>query len=203
MSKEETTYSEEAQASAGEMEFTDEEDTGGQGSPAKDLGSACVIGTFAIAVAIMSLQLDSPDSISTAPGLLPVITSLSLLFMAILLGFKALKAGGTQGFAKAFRQATESWFASEEERRAMLLIAIVVAYVLLVGSINFNLRLPTPLFTFQLSSYELISALTITLIMKMFWKASLTRCFVVSALTVLGLATIFRYGFGIVMPESF
>ncbi|MBT5030775.1 MAG: hypothetical protein HOM55_00605 [Proteobacteria bacterium] len=203
MTDEDTTYPDTEQVSAGEMEFTDEEDTGGQSSPAKDLGSACFIGAFAMAVAIMSLQLDVPDSVSTAPGLLPFITSVSLFFMALLLGFKALKAGGTQNFVKTFSAATATWFAGSEEQRSILLVAIVVAYIVLVGNISFDLRLPTPLFIFRLSSYEVISVITVTLIMKLFWRAPLTRCFLVSFFTIETLATIFRYGFGILMPESF
>jgi hypothetical protein len=39
--------------------------------------------------------------------------------------------------------------------------------------------------------------------MKLFWKAPLTRCFLVSLITIEVLAAIFRYGFGIIMPESF
>ena len=37
----------------GDMEFADEEDTGGQATPGKDLGSACVIGGLAIAVMVI------------------------------------------------------------------------------------------------------------------------------------------------------
>ena len=186
-----------------EIEFGGEEDVDSQSTPAKDLGSACMIGALAIAGMILSLQLDAPDGLYTAPGLLPFITSLSLLLMALLLGTKSLQAGGAREFTKAFRQAAEAYFSSAEERRAMLLIAIVVVYVLLVGTISFDLHLPTPVFDFRISSYEVISVVISTLIMRLFWKAPLMRCALVSVLTILILASIFRYGFGIVMPESF
>ncbi len=185
------------------LEFAGEEEISGRATPGKDLGSACVIGTLAIAAMVMSLRLDVPGSVSTAPGLLPFVTSLTLLLMAVILGVKAVQAGGARDFAGGFRRAAGTYLSSSEGRRCLLLIAIIVAYVLLVGIINFDLRLPTPVFVFRLSSYEVISIVVITSIMKLFWKASLPRCFLVSLVTIELMATIFRYAFGIIMPESF
>ena len=185
------------------MEIGGEEDTAARASPAKDLGSACVIGALAMAAMVMSVRLEIPGSIYTAPALLPLITSLTLLLMAIMLGLKAVQAGGARGFASASRRASQAYLSSEEGRRSLLLIVIIVGYVFLVGIINFDLRLPTPVFVFRLSSYEVISIAVITAIMKLFWKATLTRCFLVSLITIEALATIFRYAFGIIMPESF
>jgi len=190
-------------SSAHELEFADEEDTGRLGTPTKDLGSACVIGVVAAAAMVMSLRLDVPGSIFTAPGLLPFLTSLSLLFMAVVLGVKSLQAGAGRNFSSATKTAAAAWIADVEDRRALLLVGIVIAYVILVGTISFNLRLPTPLFVFQLSSYEVISIFVVTLILRLFWKARLRRCFFVSLATIEVLAAIFRYGFAILMPESF
>jgi len=187
----------------GDLEFAGEEDTTGQASPRKDLGSACVIGALAITAMVMSLRLDIPGNVFTAPGLLPFVTSLTLLLMAILLGLKAMQAGGARDFAGASRRATGTYLSGEEGRRTLLLITIITAYVLLVGLINFDLRLPTPLFVFRLSSYEVISIAVITLIMRLFWKAPLLRCFLASLVTIEFLAAVFRYAFGILMPESF
>ena len=188
---------------APEIEFSGEEDTAAQTTPTKDFGSACVIGALAIAVSIMSVRLDVPGSVYTAPGLLPLVTSVSLLLMAIFLGVRAARAGGARDFAGGARRAVASYLSDEEGRRSLLLMAIIVAYVVLVGQISFDLRLPTPIFVFRLSSYEVISIGVITLIMKLFWKVSLLRCFLVSLITIEVLAAIFRYGFAIIMPESF
>lgn len=185
------------------MDFTGEEILDSQITPAQDLGSACVIGALAILVMFFSVQLDSPGNIYTAPGLLPLVISLSLLLMAILLGFKSLQAGGAGSFTKAFKLAVKAYFSDEQERRSILLVTIVTVYVVLVDIISFNFRLPMPLFVFQLSAYEIISILVTTLILKLFWKASPIRCFIISLLTIEALANIFRFGFGILMPESF
>ena len=187
----------------GDAEFAGEEDTGGQATPGKDLGSACVIGMLAIAAMVMSLRLDVPGEVFTAPGLLPFATSLTLFLMAIILGVTAVRAGGADDFRQVARRATGSYLASEDGRRSFLLVGIVIAYVVLVGNINFDLRLPTPVFVFRLSSYEVISIAVITSIMKLYWKATFLRCLFVSLVTIEILAIIFRYGFGIIMPESF
>ncbi|MDG2087750.1 MAG: tripartite tricarboxylate transporter TctB family protein [Arenicellaceae bacterium] len=185
------------------MEFTGEESLDSQITPAQDLGSACVIGALAVFVMIMSVQLDSPGDVFTAPGLLPFIISVSLLLMAILLGFKSLQTGGARQFTTAFKLAVKNYFSDELERRSILLIVIVIAYVVLVDIISFDFRLPTRLFIVQLSGYEIISILVTTLILKLFWKKSLVRCFIISLLIIEVLASIFRYGFSILMPESF
>jgi|SaaInlStandDraft_2_1057019.scaffolds.fasta_scaffold60437_2 hypothetical protein len=203
MSEPTTSHLEEDQPSNEAMEFTGEESLDSQITPAQDLGSACVIGALAIFIMLLSVNLDSPGNVYTAPGLLPFIISLSLLFMAMLLGFRSLQAGGGCSFAKAFNLAVKSYFNDDQERRSIPLIAIVVAYVVLVDIISFDFRMPTPLFTFQLSGYEIISILVTTLVLKLFWKKSLFRCFTISLLTIGVLANIFRYGFGILMPESF
>ena len=75
--------------------------------------------------------------------------------------------------------------------------------MLLVAFINFELRLPTPLFVLQISSYEVISVIMVTWVLRIFWGASLLRCFLPTLITVEALAFVFRYGFGILMPETF
>ncbi len=184
-------------------EFGGEENTAERSSPAKDLGSAVVIAIIAVAVAVMSLRLDVPGSAFTAPGLLPLVTSLSLLLMAVALGTKAVRAGAATGFVSAVGSATRRFVSDTEGRRALLLIGIVVAYVVLVGQISFDWRIPTPAFVFQISSYEVISIVVITTIMKLFWRAPFWRCALISLISVEVLAAIFRYGFAIIMPESF
>ncbi len=130
------------------MEIGGEEDTAARASPAKDLGSACVIGALAMAAMVMSVRLEIPGSIYTAPGLLPLVTSLTLLLMAIMLGLKAVQAGGARGFASASRRASQAYLSSEEGRRSLLLIChkyqdvgtfmIQITYLLYCVSIVLN-----------------------------------------------------------------
>lgn len=186
------------------LEISGEEDL--ESTPNKDFASAVVIALLSIATMVFSARLDVPGSIFTAPGLLPFVTGLTLLMMALLLGAQAVLAGASVSAAGLLSSPARAWrefLVGEENRRTLLLMAIVLAYVLLVAFINFNLRIPTPVFVFELSSYEVISVIMVAWILRLFWKASLPRCFIVTLISVVTLASIFRYGFGILMPETY
>ena len=174
-------------------------------TPNKDLASATVIAMVAVLTMVFSLRLDVPGSFYTAPGLLPFITGFTLLLMALTLGARAIRAGAKINMAAllggSLSMTRGLW--SAENRRRPILTVLVVTYVLLVAFINFELRFPTPLFELQISSYEVISVIMVTWLLRMFWKASLLRCFVTTLITVEALASVFRYGFAILMPETF
>lgn len=182
--------------------FTGEEGGDINSTPGKNLGSAVVIGALGLYAMGLSLTFDSPDTIFTAPGLLPFITGATLVIMCIFLGIKGVREGGGENWLAAPMNAARVFLADDEGRRAMMLMGIVFLYVLLVGLIDFDLRLPTPVLDIRLSSYEVISFGMITWILKVFWRKSLLKSFVVAFLVVEGLAITFRYGFGILMPAA-
>ena len=186
---------------AGPVRMRDEEDAAKGSTPGKDLVSAVVIAVFAGVVMAGSIGLDVPDTRFTAPGLLPFITGVALLGMSLVLGLRAARAGALRGVSAAFSAAAAAYFASSEERRAWLLGALVLAYVVLVAQLSFEL--PVPLVGYALSAYEVVSVLTVTLVLKLFWRASLLRCFLVSLVAVEVLALAFRFGFNMIMPEVF
>lgn len=186
--------------SLAEGKFTGEEGGDINSTPGKNLGGAVVIGALGIYAMAMSLTFDSPESIFTAPGLLPFITGFSLLIMCFFLGLKGVREGGAQGLLQAPINALRSFVADEEGRRAMMLMVIVLLYVLLVGLINFELRFPNPVVELRLSSFEVVSFAMTAWVLRMFWRKTWLRCGVVSFLMVEGLASIFRYGFSIPMP---
>jgi len=182
--------------------FVGEEGGDERSTPAKNLGAAVVIAVIAILAMFLALQLDSPDTVFTAPGLLPFVTGASLLVMAIYLGYLAIRDGGAENYAGRMRTAIAVYFGDTENRRGLLLMAIIVIYITLVGLIDFDLRLPTAIFTFQLSSYEVISVPAIALILWIFWRGPVWKCVVISLVTVEVLAWIFRYAFYILMPTG-
>lgn len=84
-----------------------------------------------------------------------------------------------------------------------MLMALVTAYVLLVGLVNFEFALPLGFFTARISSYEVISVIMVAWILRLFWRAHPARCLIVALVSVEVLAAIFRYGFGIPMPAGY
>jgi len=191
------------QAGAGEKaHFVGEEDIGERSTPAKDLGAAVAVGIFAIAAMVLGSRLPVPNKIITAPGLLPVLTGLTLLGMAVGLGFRALRFGGQNAFAERFRGAVAHFLSDEENWRTALLFAIVFVYVLVVLNFGFTLRYPIAGLTFHFSSFELYSILVLTLIFKVFWRARLLYCVLVAAGWSIALASVFRSGFHILLPGA-
>jgi hypothetical protein len=91
---------------------------------------------------------------------------------------------------------------TEDSRRVLLLVGIVFVYIVLLDLITFDLRFPTPFYTFRFSTYEFVSIPAIALILRIFWRATVLRCSAVSFATVLFLATVFRDGFKILLPGA-
>ena len=186
--------------------------TGGEEGPdraaaGKDLGAALVIAIFAALTVLFSTRLDVPGSISTAPGLFPVIIGSTLFVMAFVLGWRAIRAGATLGafggLPRRWANAVRELGSTGESARTALLMAMVIAYVLLVGLINFEFSLPLGIFTARISSYEVISVIMVAWILRLFWQAHPARCLIVALVSVEILASIFRYGFGIPMPAGY
>jgi hypothetical protein len=182
--------------------FTGEEGGGERTTPRKDLGAAVVIGVLAIAAMAFSLRLEVPTSVYTAPGLLPFLTGLSLLAMAIGLGASAIRDGGSKDYFAAVRAGARNYLSQQAARRTLLLIAVLIVYIFVAGQISFNLRLPTAFFVFQFSSWEAISMPILAAILWFFWRAPVWKCGLFSILMIFFLAGIFRYAFHILLPAA-
>lgn len=182
--------------------FTGEEGGDERATPRKDLGAAVVIGALAIAAMVLSLRLEVPTTIFTAPGLFPFLTGLSLLAMAVGLGASAVRRGGANDYLAASQAAARSYLMQRENRRTLLLMAVLVGYVLLAGQISFDLRYPTAFFVFQFSSWEAISIPVLAWVLWFFWRGAWWKCGLLSIFMVFALASIFRYAFHILLPAA-
>jgi hypothetical protein len=179
--------------------FEGEEGGGEAATPITDLIAAAVLVVISFAAIALAFQLDSPGEVWTAPGLLPILTGITLLAMAAGLALKAVRAGALK-MSMPFRVA---WlWLNEESRRTLLLMVITAVYVFLLDLVNFDLRMPAGGFEFRFSSYEAISIVALTLMLKLFWRAAISRCFLISLVWVIALASVFRYGFHILLPGS-
>jgi len=187
---------------ADQSRFTGEEGGDERATPRKDFGAAVVIGAIAIAAMALSLRLEVPTSIYTAPGLFPFLTGLSLLAMAIGLGVGALRRGGASGYFPAVTSTVRTYLAQRESQRTLLLMAVLTVYVVLGGLISFDLRYPTSFFVFQFSSWEAISMPVLAAVLWFFWRGAWWKCGLFAILMVFALAAIFRYAFHILLPAA-
>jgi hypothetical protein len=180
--------------------FVGEEDIEAASTPQKDFVSACVIAALAVGAMALAWQMPDPGrSVFTHPGLLPFVTGLALLVMAVGLALRALREGGATNLLAVFSGPADP---DERElaRRSWLLVAFVIALVVAIDLVTFRLRIPLGGFELRLSSFECVSIPIIAVIMKVYWGRSWLRCFAVSAAAALLLANAFRYGFTIPMP---
>jgi hypothetical protein len=180
--------------------FTGEEGGEERTTPAKNLAAAGVVALLGIVAMILSAQMSNPDTLATAPGLLPFLVGAGLVLMALGLAVKSVRAGALRG--NQYRPDPGHWFANAENRRTLLLIGIVFAYILVVDAVWFEFDIPLGFFTLPVSSFETLSTLALTIILKCFWRGSLLRCVVISALFSLALANVFRFGFVILLPGA-
>jgi len=183
-----------------EGDFAGEGNDENRSSSGKDLAAAAGIAVFALLATLIAFRMPNPGTPLTAPGLLPLFTGIALFVMAVGLGIKAVRSGGSKDLLQGLRKGVRNSFADLESHRALMLIGIIILYVILVNLIAFDLRLPTGFFVFRFSSYELISIITLTLILRIFWRATTLRCFLVSVFWIVALASVFRYAFHILLP---
>ena len=182
--------------------FTGEENTGEMSTPRKDLAAAIFIAGFALLAMYLAWRLPVLDSIFTAPGLLPLLTGVSLLLMALGLGLKAVRQGAAEGFLRDPGAIARGYFGDQENRRMFMLAGIIFLWVIIVGQLSFEIRWPTAVYVFRFSSFETVSIPVLAWILRIFWRASLARCSLVSVLTIITLATIFRDVFKTLLPEA-
>jgi hypothetical protein len=181
--------------------FVGEEGGDKQATPESELLAACVLSVISVAAIYFAIGLEVPGSVLTAPALFPIVTGVGLLFMALGLGVMAFRRGARFETAGLQRWAA-AMGADDEIRRGGLLIVIIAAYVLAVDWFGFDLRIPTDFFVFRFSSYELFSIVALGAILRLFWRAPLRYCILVATVWSIALASVFRYGFHILLPGS-
>ena len=180
--------------------FAGEEGGEENATPAKNLAAASVVALLGIVAMVLSTQMLVPDTLATAPGLLPFLTGASLVLMALGLAAKAIRGGALHGGRT--RPNPEHWFGVTENRRTLLIGTIVFAYIMAVDAVWFEFDIPLGIFDLPFSSFEALSTLALLVIMKIFWGASVLRCTIVALLFSMALANVFRFGFGILLPGA-
>jgi len=172
----------------------------GLSTAGKDIAAAGVIIVLSLLVIIFAVRMPNPDTIFTHPGLLPFLIGLTLIAMALGLAIRAIRMGGVKNILRARERSVRTFFEKIENRRTLLVIGIIILYVILVDFIAFDLRLPVGFFVFHFSSFELISIVVLSVILRIFWRATLIRCTLVSAGWIIALVSVFRYAFHILLP---
>jgi len=183
--------------------FTGEEGGDERSTPHKDFIASIFVGALGIFAMILAVQLEKPESIYTAPGLLPFVTGASLIVMAIGLFVKTKRRHGLEEMLKSDGvRAIVTYLSDIEQRRTLLLMIMLGIYVLILGEMDMDWRYKTSFYTFRFSGFEAVSIPVTTFILRFFWRSSLLNCFLVGTGVVVFLAVVFRDGFQILLPGS-
>jgi len=179
--------------------FTGGEEAAEPVTARQNLIAAIVIGAVAILAMVLALQLQVPKHFYSAPGFLPFIVGLSLFAMAVGLGLSAWRNGGAMDFFRRL-ELPAGYFQDVERLRTLLLLGIIAAYVILVDLVSFEWRWPVNGFEVRFGGYEFFSIAALTLILRIFWRKPVPYCLGISFGMVIALASVFRYGFRILLP---
>ncbi len=183
--------------------FTGEEGGDERSTPRKDFIASITVAALGIFAMILSVQLGNPESIYTAPGVLPFITGACLVVMAIGLFLKTKRRYGLdEMLAGDSLRAAGIYLSDPEARRTLMLMLVIFAYVMILGQIDLDWRFKTAIYTFRFSGFELISIPFIFFILRFFWRSTLLNCFLVATGIVVFLAVVFRDGFQILLPGA-
>jgi Tripartite tricarboxylate transporter TctB family len=164
-------------------------------TPVMDLTAAAVIAAIAICLAIDSLLLPVPGgNIFTAPGLLPFLTSASLLAMAVVLGYSAI------GRRRSMPRALDRFEIPTDALRSLTLGGIVVLYVLALQVIHFEAHFEIGSLHFVIGTFEPVSVVFLTGLLRLYWRAPLWACLSIIVVWIAFLSVVFRMLFQIPLP---
>ncbi len=178
-----------------EKRVLSEEANAGFGTPVMDLAAAVVIALIAIFLAVELLRLPEPGGvIFTAPGLLPFLTSASLLVMAALLGLSALQR------RRLLPPALDRFEIPADALRSLTLGGIVALYVLALQFVPFETSFNVGPLHFVLGAFEPVSVVFLTALLRTYWGAPLWKCLCIIVLWIAFLSIVFRMLFQIPLP---
>ncbi|MCF8475833.1 MAG: tripartite tricarboxylate transporter TctB family protein [Pseudolabrys sp.] len=171
-----------------------EDANAGLATPVMDIISAGVVAVIAIWMAIESLRLPVPSGLFTAPGLLPFLTSASLLVMALVLGYGAI------GRSRNTPRELNRFELPSDFMRSMTLGGIVVLYVLAMQFVPVRLDFNIGSLHFVIGAFETVSLVAVTGLLRIYWRAPLWACLAVTVVWIAFLSLVFRMLFQTPLP---
>jgi hypothetical protein len=157
-----------------------------KGAGADFLLAVALIVLFAVA-AYLSIQMDRPRGWLSAPGLLPLLLSISLIGMFSVIAARAVGRGALDEIGRRERPGELSqWFREERVRRVTLAAGIIALYYFLL---------------LRFLPFELATSAFFLIAFAFFWPtASRTRRIVISVALTAAFTAGFRGFFNIILP---
>jgi hypothetical protein len=174
-----------------------EDPNAGYATPFMDLLAAGIIAAIAVWFMVESLRLPTPGGMTTAPGLLPFLVAATLMLMALLLGVDALtrRRNGVAGV-----KVPDGLELPPDFARSIGLGAILIVYVAALQFASIEVAFTLLGLRFLIGAFEVVTAIVLTAILRIYWQAALWACLAVSLGWVAFLSIVFRLIFSQPLP---
>ena len=175
--------------------YISEDEGAGYAAPIIDLISSSAILILSFWIIYESLKLKIPDNnILTAPALLPVIISISLIFMTLGIFYKSLQ--------KLNISKTKSNHKKKEHVAKLICPVALFFYIFGLTNLNFSNKFYFSNYQLDFGPFLILTIILLTLLLYLFWKQKLLPCFVVSLFWSLFLSFTFTNFFNIPLPGN-
>ena len=175
--------------------FISEDEGAGYAAPIIDLISSSAIIILSFWIIYESFKLKIPDNnILTAPALLPVIISISLIFMTSSIFYKSLQK----------LNINKTKFNHKTTNHIVKFICPVALFFYILGltKLNFSYKFYFSNHQLDVGPFLILTIILLTLLLCIFWKKKLISCFMVSLVWSLFLSFTFRNFFNIPLPGN-
>lgn len=180
------------------IEFEGEEAGAGFASPGLDLVASAFLLVLSIVVVGASIALPVPGKWTTAPGLLPLLTGLSLGAMTLVLGASAWKRRNA-----GVVSSPDEVRSGEADKRAALLTGTVAVYIAALQFLAFQVFFSVFGVPFVFSAFEPVTTIALATIIHVSWRGPLWITVLISVGWTLSLSLIFQKIFSIPLPGGF
>ncbi len=175
--------------------YISEDEGAGYAAPIIDLISSSAILILSFWIIYESLKLKIPNNnILTAPALLPVIISISLIFMTSSVFYKSLQ--------KLKINKTKNNYKKTDHIVKFICPVALFFYIFGLTNLNFSYKFYFSIYQLDIGSFLILTIILLTLLLYIFWKKKLLYCFVVSLVWSLFLSFTFTNFFNIPLPGN-
>ena len=175
--------------------YISEDEGAGLAAPIVDLVSSSLIILIALWFIYESVNLKVPDqNLLTAPALLPIITSITLIMMLLIIFYKSIKNLNINESNNLFK--TISY------KKNLISPIILFFYIFALTNYNFTYEIYILSFELIIGPFLIFTIILLTLLLYIYWKQKIYTCLLVSSIWSLFLSITFVNFFNIPLPGS-
>ncbi len=175
--------------------YMSEDEGAGLAAPIVDLVSSSLIILIALWFIYESVNLKVPDqNLLTAPALLPIITSITLIMMLLIIFYKSIKNLNINESNNLFK--TISY------KKNLISPIILFFYIFALTNYNFTYEIYILTFELIIGPFLIFTIILLTLLLYIYWKQKIYTCLLVSSIWSLFLSITFVNFFNIPLPGS-